>query len=190
MVEQKVVPGKTKAVLRVRTGQTREYPNPFTGGTVVIEVFDHKDLKGPNQVAAAIKSRQDYEVEIAGSGKPKVPPLPINFGKAYSIAVACAVSSKLRSTSFVYAERPGNSGGVQFGNLCSTLVKVGQFSNPHNMKVIKVAGAGCARFWIEIELGKFLLPTINESLDILNPVIVHQAERVFGISFAQGCRWG
>jgi hypothetical protein len=59
------------------------------------------------------------------------------------------------------------------------------------MEVIEVAGAGCARFWVEFELGKSLFPPFDRGdLEFLDPGIVAGAERLFGVGFAQGCHWG
>jgi hypothetical protein len=66
----------------------------------------------------------------------------------------------------------------------------GYFHNPHTMEIIKVPQAGCSRFWIQFELGKFLCPAVNNSLELLNPAIVKEAKNVFGIEFVQGCYWG
>ena len=71
----------------------------------------------------------------------------------------------------------------------------GPIDNPNTarfrLEVIKVPGAGCARFWIEFALGKFLFPEIQgDNLELLNPAIAGEAEQIFGAEFVQGCHWG
>ena len=63
----------------------------------------------------------------------------------------------------------------------------GTFRNPWTNDQIRVEHAGCARFWIEFELGKFIAPIIRESFELLEPRIVKAAEESFEVSFAQAC---
>jgi hypothetical protein len=74
---------------------------------------------------------------------------------------------------------------------CLEPPNVGYFTDIHTFKPIEVPEGGYARFWIQFELGKFLFPEIrNGNLDLLNPLVVAEAEKVFGIEFVQGCHWG
>ena len=66
---------------------------------------------------------------------------------------------------------------------------MGVFPNPWTGGVIEVADAGCARFWIEFEFGKFIYPKITDNLEVMNPEIVSAGEDCFGTKFAQGCRF-
>ena len=78
-----------------------------------------------------------------------------------------------------------------YGDPCDDLYQTGLFSHPRTLEVIGVAGAGCARFWIEFELGNWLLPALAcEDLNVLDRGIVDLAERTYELQFAQGCRWG
>jgi hypothetical protein len=67
----------------------------------------------------------------------------------------------------------------------------GSYTDPLTMRTIKVAGAGCARFWIEVEFGKWLCPLIEgERLDLVDKAFLQTARDAFGMDFAQGCVWG
>jgi hypothetical protein len=54
---------------------------------------------------------------------------------------------------------------------------------------IKWWDAGCARFWIEFEFGKFIYPRVADNLEVMSPAIVSEAEKCFRTKFAQGCRF-
>jgi len=69
-VDMGVIPPKPSIVLWTPSGKTREYPNPFTDGKVVVELKDHKKLKGLGQLERAASELPDYEVEVSAEGKP------------------------------------------------------------------------------------------------------------------------
>lgn len=71
-----------------------------------------------------------------------------------------------------------------FGEPC--LRQDATFRHPVTGELIEVANAGCSRFWVEFEFGKWLLPKINTSLNILDPSIAAMAQESFSTAFAQG----
>lgn len=77
----------------------------------------------------------------------------------------------------------------EFGSACKNNVRNGIFSNPWTGDAIEVADAGCARFWIEFEFGRFIYPKMTNGLEVLSPPIVLGAEQCFRAKFAQGCRF-
>jgi len=193
MVFQNVVPGNPSITLRTPTGKFREYPhiNPFTGEKIRFEIRDRKNLMNLDEITKALESLDDYELEVAGVGRPDLPPIPLEFNEPYHISVTCFVNLAYRSTSDLHDESDCDEKAPPYRESCLGLPKVGFFSNPHNMEVIKVPEAGYARFWVEFGLGKSLFPELkNYSLDILNPQIITEAENVFGVEFVQGCYWG
>src|SRR5882724_9903395 len=98
MVAQNVVPGIPTTSLRIPTGKTRKYPYPEPFN-LTVELMDHKKLRALTEIAAAVEQLRDFELEVAGVGLPKLPPLPIDFHEPYHLGVTCYVSSQLRSTS-------------------------------------------------------------------------------------------
>jgi len=79
----------------------------------------------------------------------------------------------------------------KFGEPIEDLQAVGYFTNPFDGATIAVPEAGCARFWLEIQLGKWLFPRITDGrLDILDGALVSAANECFGVSFVQGCKAG
>lgn len=193
MIEQKVVPGRPSMTLRVPTDQTREYPiiNPLTGQNLRVEIKDQKRINSVGEVASAVEALRDYELELAGVGKPRIAPLFIDFKRPYHVGVTCIVHSQPRSTSNLH-ETPGvQLKAIPYGHACTEIPDRGYFTNPYTLEIIEVPGAACASFWIQFELGKFLFPEItDDSLELLNPVIVEEAKSAFQMRFVQGCYWG
>ena len=191
MTERGVVPDRAEVLLRTRTGKMREYPNPFTGGTVAIETKDRKPLPDLDAFERAAGKLSDYEIAIFGEGRPRLPPLPVEADGGYFVAVTCYVSSVLRSTSDSHEEAMTDRRAVGYGELFMSGDMSGIFCDPRSGEPIEVSEAGAARFWIEFELGKFLFPDIeNGKLELLNPEIVEAAKMHFGVGFVQGCCWG
>ena len=66
----------------------------------------------------------------------------------------------------------------------------GFFEHPLSPSPIYVAGASCARFWIEFEHGKWLYPRLrNGSVAALDQNIIDLATEVFGTTFVEACSW-
>jgi hypothetical protein len=190
MVALEVVPGTTTVLLVTPSGKTREYPNPFGGKPITVEIANRKELENLSQIDEALASLQDYRLTIAGQGRPSTPPLPIVFDEPYCIDITCHVASKTRCTSNLHQESGKNLDVAAYGEPCPSDAKLGLFSNLNNLQVIEVPNAGCARFWIEFQLGKFLFPKVETNLELLHPAIVRMANQTFGVTFAQGCHWG
>jgi len=192
MQRERVVPGKPAIAFRTLTGKTREYPiiDPLTEKNLIVELSDHRELKALSEIPEAAKGFYDYDVEIAGIGRPKLPPLPIDFEDKYFVTITCFVFSQYRSTSD-WHDYEKVKDVTPYRKLCLESPPQGIFTNPYNMETIRVPEAGYARFWLQFELGKFLVPEIYDNdLNILNPRILAIAEQIFNISFVQGCYWG
>ena len=191
MVARGAIGGEPSFVLRTPSSRFREGRNPFTGKTVAFRMTDRKRFHDIAAVIKAIATLKDYEAEVSGTGRPKTPPIPLDFDDPYYIGITCRVSSVLRSTSDMHEESGTDPDLSFYGTPCDRVLKTGVFNNPHTLEVIEVAGAGCARFWVEFEFGKSLFPSFDQAdLQFLNPVIVAEAERQFGVRFVQGCNWG
>ena len=68
---------------------------------------------------------------------------------------------------------------------CSPAQSIGIFTNRWTGKVIEVAGAGSARFWIEFEFGNWLFPKMTDNFNLLRPVLVAAIEECFGVKVVQ-----
>jgi len=172
------------------SGRLRSFKNPLTGETKSFPAKDRVPLKSIADVASVIEGLKEYYVRMEGQGPPGLPPLPLYFenslvSDSYSFNVGCSIRPEPVSMSDLGDEQTGNE-VVVFGQACSQQSRAALFRHPETGELIEVANAGCARFWVEFEFGKWLLPNIGTSLDILNPDITKLATKSFGLPFTQG----
>ena len=168
----------------------------MTGETISIPMPDEIKIDRTVDVARTIEGLEDYNVLASGEWSPEDRPLVlftidrVLFEGSYLCEVSCHVRPEFISTScwdkFACPNAPSVPG---FGETCKTEIGIGIFSHPWTGKAIKVPNAGCARFWIEFEFGRFLLPKMSESLDVLSSAMVTKIEDCFGTEFVQGCRF-
>lgn len=172
-----------KSLGRFRTGS-----NSITGEKISIPVRDYVSVAAISEVQEELGGLDDYDVIVAGSGPPKIVPFTLytiaqgelsEFKETYGYEVRCCVRSAMVST----------CGDPPFGSPCRPGEKSGIFRDPTTGAEIEVAGAACARFWIEFQFGKWLLPKISSSLSLLHSSIEAKAIKCFGVGFAQGCSW-
>lgn len=189
LIDGGFLPTPVELVLRVPTGEVRRFTNPFTGEIDLVPRKAHHKLDRVSEIAVQAGRLRDYEAVASGFGTPLLAALPVSTDDPYFLGVTCRVSSLLRSTSHFVPADPGR-GQLAFASPIEDSIDSGVFTNPHDGSSIEVQNAGCARFWIEIELGKFMFPEIHDSLELLHPGIVSAAERIFGVRFAQGCNYG
>lgn len=190
MARNGVVGGEPVAILRTPSGRTRQVKNPFTGETEVYEISDVTKIS-LTDIAVLIRSLHEFRVEVSGMGRPMLPPLPLDFDDPYHVAVVCVVHREFRTTSNLHEESNGTIELPFFDSPCECNQDEGLFSNPHTLEIIRVPLAGCARFWIEFQLGNSVFPEFERNdLNLLAPSIIDQAVRVFGTKFVQGCFWG
>lgn len=190
---QRFLPG---LVVAKPSGKLREGTNPMTGERFSIPAPDHLHLQKFEDIPASIEGSTHYTVAQSGQWLEKDRPLALfnSDGVPYEENYICIVRCELRpeavSTSAWDEEAGPNARNVpEFGSVCTNAVTIGIFPNPWTGDVIEVANAGCARFWIEFEFGKFIYPKVTDSFEVLTPDIVSGAEHSFGTQFAQGCRF-
>jgi hypothetical protein len=190
-----VSPAIEFATIKRVVPQVRRGRNPFTGEVIEIRApsrcpTNHHNLKDANEVAELATGVAEFDACVSGKAQPQFPPLEIDFGVPYHLSVRCRVRSQLVSTSQFHGKSWGGRKIVGFGQDCTTADSLGVYTHPETLETILVPGAGCARIWIEFELGKCLFPRIeNGNLAILNCRIVELARESFGTEFAQGCYW-
>jgi hypothetical protein len=131
------------------------------------------------------RNEENFDLGAAGDGPASLPPFELyNANRpdmpskdAYPFSVWC----RQRST-------PNYFGHSPFGCKCDLAPDVpGIFKNPWTDAPIETAARGCARFWIEIRIGGWLMPMIADSFEILDPRLVSATQNVFGVEFGQGC---
>jgi len=155
---------------------------------------DQINLRRSLEISSVIKGIQHYSALASGEWQQAHLPFPLYqpdgnpFRGPYYGQVNCQVRATPVSMSFVDPDMrlPFENEVRTFGKPFESPRNSRLFSNPWNGARIEADGARYARFWIEFEFGDFLLPKIEETFDIMNPAIVGEAERCFGIKFGQG----
>jgi hypothetical protein len=191
MIRRGVMGGAPTVVVRSLSERTRTFKNPLTNKIQTVRLRDETELRGVDEVAAIVAKHQDFNITASGMGRPKCPPLPVNIAEPYYLGVTCRVYPEVRSTSDLHEESRGPEGIPSYGKICDIERTIGFFTNPHDMALIRIPGAGCGRFWIEFDLGNNLFPKFDrKDLMLLDPEVVSEARRIFEIEFVQGCKWG
>lgn len=177
--------------------EERRGRNPMTGEEIVIPA---RRMKWPDQTSRlarasnfpeAIGNAPEYNLDASALVQPPVPPLPIDFSEPYHLRIGCRLRALPASMWSAFDGSPEAFIARRFGFDSPTEESTARFRHPQSLKIIEVPGAGRARFWIEVGLGKNLCPKIEgTNLAILNPQIVELACTSFGQHFQQGCQWG
>ncbi len=176
---------KSGARVAKPTGRLRTALNPLTGETWSSPVSDQIRTATFAEIPAAVDGLVRYCVLASGEWTPESRPMVLLTpdGRPYQNNYLCEVSCNLRpdpvSTSCWKHAPP-------FGEACAAEVATGIFSHPWTGEMIEIPDAGCARFWIEFEFGKFLLPEMAGGLNVLSPPIVAKTEECFETRFVQG----
>lgn len=186
--------GLFKQVINPRTGEV--VTNPRTG-----EALSRPENQSLNpgkfaDIPPLIEGLGHYRVTQKGEWKQEDRPVKLlNTNRTpHESSYLCDVSCELRrqpvSMSAWDVEAGPNIRNVpQFGSPCEAENKIGIFPNPWTGEVIEVANAGCARFWIEFEFGRFIYPDVTNRLDVFRPSIILKTEECFQTKIVQGCRF-
>lgn len=190
---QRYLPG---LVVAKPSGRLRWGTNPLTGEKISIPVPEHLNLSRFEDVPTSIEGSAHYTVAQSGQWVGKDRPVVLlktdgaPFEDNYICTVRCELRPEAVSTSAWDIEAGPNTWNIPvFGSECKNAVANGIFPNPWTGDVIEVADAGCARFWVEFEFGKFIYPKVTDRFEVMSPAIVSGAERCFRTKFAQGCRF-
>jgi hypothetical protein len=172
------------------SGRVRSFTDPLTGEIRTIPRKETIALDGAANLDRIISALDQYVFAMEGHGPPSLPafPLYVNgapFEDTYGFSVHCCVEAKPVSISDL-GDEEARSDVPFFGQPCGEQRGNALLRHPLTSVPIEVANASSARFWIEFEFGKWLLPKIGDSLDILNPAIAHLASQCFGVTFTQG----
>jgi hypothetical protein len=204
-----------RAALRIGKPGFRSGVNPATGETLTIPVHRYTTLEAAADVSAALSGLDDYNVELLGEGPPRLPPFalwlhdirPLTGGqppeshandcaviefdskKSYGFIVQCCLRADVVATSDRHGVMPPERQMPTLGRPDKFHTRLGVFHHPCTNKILEVPNAGCARFWVQFEFGKWLFPKIEDSLNLLEPSVVELAKTSFGTDFVQGCYW-
>jgi|SRR5579862_2572354 len=203
-----------RATLRIGKPGLRAGFNALTGETLAISAHRYTTVGTDADLSAALVGLDDYNVQISGEGPPSLPPFPLwqdvqpptgekglesqddecrmiafDSEKTYGFMVQCCLRAEVVSTSDRHEVAPLGRQMPAFGQPDKSRNRIGVFHHPCTNRIIEVPGAGCARFWIQFEFGKWLFPKIEDSLNLLDPSIVKLAKTSLGTDFLQGCYW-
>jgi len=185
-----------KLVIAKPSGRLRWGTNSMTGEKVSVLEWDRLNLERFEDIPALIEGSNHHTVMQFGQWIGKDRPMlllktdGVPYEENYVCTVRCELRPELVSTSAWDVEAGPNRHDIpNFGSVWKNEIRNGIFPNPWTGDVIEVADAGCARFWIEFEFGRFLYPKISDSLEVLSHPIVLCAEHCFRTKFAQGCRF-
>lgn len=156
---------------------------------------DHIKVESIADIPPVIEQLELYSALLSGEWKTENRPLVlltadgVPYEDRYICEVSCYLRLQLVSTSCWGVETSPHQNVPIFGGPCEGERTTGVFSHPWTNEIIEVPNAGCARFWIEFEFGKFLLPEMVSSLDALSHAIVAKTEECFRTKFVKACRF-
>lgn len=188
-----------------------EGPNPFTRKMQKHRMPSRRrqraeHLSATSQIVALAEQEQEYDVSVVGTVPPTHPPLDIGgLGKdgtwqswagPYHLAIFCRVRNSLVRLCYLKSGEdpngpPHDIGIPTFDEDCAEGELDGLFVHPLSPSPIRIPNAGCGRFWIEFEYGKWLYPKLtNDSVALLDPGVTRLAAETFGTAFVEACLWG
>jgi hypothetical protein len=172
------------------SGRVRSFTDPLTGEIRTIPAKEIIALDGVASLGRVISTLDQYVLAMEGHGPPTLPAFPLyvsgaHFADTYAYSVHCCLEAGPVSMCDLGDEQNDKEVPV-FGEPCPKESGTGFFRHPITSALIEVENASWARFWIEFEFGKWLLPKIDDSLNILNPEITSLANECFGLVFVQG----
>ena len=205
LVELGAVPLDGKLRVGQLSGQFRHGRHPLTGEVLSIPKRDYISSENISDILPLLKGLNDHDVVVSGQG-PKLPPFGLrtfeeipekvghhnfiesDYKGTYAFDVQCCLRADVVSTSDPHPEISPAPEIPCFGEPCASKTRrTGIFHHPSTGALIEVPNAGCARFWIALEFGRWIFPNIEGSLNVLAPSILRGAEECFEIKFVQGC---
>lgn len=172
----------------------RTMTNAFTGEKQTYRVPKWFELEDTSGVPALLESEPKYGVTMSGKWAPRDVPIqmlaadgtPLN--QDLVCFVGCSQRGRPVCTGDWWGEAHGGECEFEFDNPENPIQSLGVFTHPWSGERVEVPGAGNSRFWIELEFGKFIIPKMDRSFDLLQPEFVEAAEKCFGVPLIQAGR--
>ena len=168
------------------SNKVRKGTDPMTGEVIAIPMRDRLVLRESAEILNSIDNFGEWTVGFSGKwmlGKTPIE-LRASDGKPFESECSCFVSCNLRPKPVCTGDWRGEFHGemteLTFGDPKSLIQSAGIFTQPWTGERVEVADAGSARFWIEFEFGKWLLPKMNNSFDVLLPEMMTAVQSCFG----------
>jgi hypothetical protein len=190
---------RTRQVRFPTTGETIEIPRPTRSAE------KSEQLTDAHQIAEFAAIQAEYDVRVNGEALPVNPPLEVGHVKdgawqpmdgPYYLQIQCRVRDNVVRLYTLESpdelNRPADIAKYRprFDEDCSASENVGLFVHPETGP-IWIKNAGCGKFWIEFNYGKWLFPRASfGDVSVLNKSVVSLAETTFDTAFVQACDWG
>jgi hypothetical protein len=172
------------------TGRKRSSVN--RSGQPVVEGSCMTAVDSIPSIGPALEGLDGYELRMRGTG-PLTPLFRFDVelcpeDQSYDFEISCCLRPGVVSMSDYHHEVatiPEARTVVPFGETCNAANRTGFFVNHKTIELIRVPGAGYARFWIEFAFGKWVFPEMKDnSLDLLPANVVDAAQQIFEVRYA------
>jgi len=183
--------------IQVHNSAQREmwYSNPYTGEKRLLSMVPKWSvLEQISEIPTFIDREPKFGLRVSGIWPSARVPLPMMvcdgtpFEKDLTCFVCCSQRAKPICTGDWYGEGRGGEREFGFDDSESPIQPLGVFTHPCTGKRVEVPGAGNARFWIQFEFGKWLVPKMTESFDVLERSFLNSVQACFRVSFIQAGR--
>jgi hypothetical protein len=190
---------RTRQVRFPKTGETIEIPRPTRTAEKSHQLTDACEI---TQLAASLL---EYDVLVSGQAVPSHPPLKVGYVKdgawqpmdeAYHLELRCRVRENIVRLYLLGSpddlHRPPDIANYRpsFDEHCPASERCGLFVHPETGP-IRIENAGCGRFWVEFNYGKWLFPRAEGGdVNVLDESVVTLAHTIFNTTFVQACDWG
>jgi|SRR5579862_3071874 len=173
--------------------EVRTQKNTFTGEERTFKVPKRIELQETSEIPALVAAEPKYSVSVSGRWLSSDAPIEmlVTDGTAFDQDLICVVTCSMQAQPVCTGDWWGEDrkGACEFGfGRSSPIQTMGVFTHPWTGKRIEIQHAGSARFWIELEFGKWLIPKMTDSFDVLQPDFVRAMEGCFGMPFLQAGR--
>ena len=181
-------------IVLMPSDRVRKGTDPMTGEVITIPTRDRLVLRDSSEISSSIHGLEEWTVGASGKWVPGKTPIEftVSDGTPFESECICFVSCNKRPkpvcTSDGWRESERETPEFTFGDPNSTIQSTGVFTQPWTGERVEVADGGSARFWIEFEFGKWLLPNMTNSFDVLRPELATAVQNCFGTRFVQAGR--
>jgi hypothetical protein len=188
--------------------QIQERRNPFNGQTLKVQTNSRKSqparrIKSPAEIS--LTDRQEYNFSLTSAGRSPVPPFALGsrgrdgawqpfVGDCHMEITVHVRDALVRVCRF--ADELGHNSPPPSVRLpiydedCKDDKCDGFFEHPDSAQIIRIPNAGCARFWISFELGKWIWPEpVGNSPGGLDPRLISLAAEAFATDFVEAYDW-
>jgi hypothetical protein len=174
--------------------EVRTMRNAYTGEKETYKTPKWFEVQQTSEIQALVGAEPKFGVRMSGKWSQTDVPIEMLVADGTTLSgdltclVACAKRAQAVCTGDWWGEAHGGDSEFDFDNPESPLQSDGVFTHPWTGGRIELADAGSARFWIELEFGKWIIPKMKDSFDLLRPEFISAVENCFGTRFIQAGR--